>query len=134
MATCAALIGVQLPDNAAEDSFDILPVMLGRAKEPVREFTLHQTISLDLAIRKGKWKYLDHKGSGGNRYEKKDQLKEWIIADTAPDTPGQLYNLDDDPGETVNLVEKSPEIASELKIQLDAYVKSGRSAPKRKSQ
>lgn len=129
MATFAAVLGIELPENAAEDSFDMQPVLLGEADGPVRDFTLHQTISLDLSIRRGNWKYLDHKGSGGNRYEEKDQLKQWFIADTAPDTPGQLYNLDEDPGETVNLVEKNPKIASELKTQLDSFVESGRSAP-----
>ena len=61
MATCATLSGAKLPDNAAEDSFhDILPALLDQATKPIREFTLHQTIKLDLAIRNGNWKYLDH--------------------------------------------------------------------------
>ena len=71
MATCAAMTGATLPDNAAEDSFNILPVLLGKdGGKPVREYTLHQTISLALAIRQGPWKYLDHRGSGGNGYDK----------------------------------------------------------------
>lgn len=54
MATCAALTGATLPSNAAEDSFNILPVFLGKAGgKPIRDFTLHQTNSLALAIRQG---------------------------------------------------------------------------------
>ena len=70
MATCAAVVGASLPNDAAEDSMNMLPVFLGEdGSQPLREFTLHQTISLALAIREGKWKYLDHQGSGGNKYE-----------------------------------------------------------------
>ncbi|MEM9481334.1 MAG: arylsulfatase [Verrucomicrobiota bacterium] len=133
MATCAAIIGTALPHESAEDSFNMLPLLHGEAKEPIREFTLHQTIKLALSIRQGPWKYLDHKGSGGNRYENNKWLKDWIIADNAPDTPGQLYHLGDDPGERKNLVEEHPDIAAKLKTQLDAFVESGRSAPGRHS-
>lgn len=130
MATCAALVDAQLPNDAAEDSFNILPVLLGETKEPVRDFTLHQTISLDLAIRKGDWKYLDHKGSGGNRYEGV-KLKPYALPDAAPDAPGQLYHMTRDPGETNNLYFEHPEIVKALKGQLEQFKKSGRSAPKR---
>ena len=55
MATCAAIVGTPLPCTAAEDSFNLLPVLLGTDEgKPIREFTLHQTISLSLAIREGK--------------------------------------------------------------------------------
>jgi len=127
MATCAAVTGAPLPDNGAEDSFDILPVLLGKdGGKPVREYTLHQTISLALAIRRGPWKYLDHRGSGGNNYDTED-LKPFALADTAPTAPGQLYNLDTDPGETQNLYFKHPEVVQELKTLLDRSKQDGRS-------
>jgi arylsulfatase A-like enzyme len=68
MATCAAIVEAELPYDAAEDSFNFLPVLTGEQVDDqlVREYTLHQTISLALAIRRGSWKYLDHQGSGGN--------------------------------------------------------------------
>jgi arylsulfatase A-like enzyme len=131
MATCAAVAGVELTEDAAEDSFNLLPVLLGEAREPVRRYTLHQTNRLDLAIRRGPWKYLDHKGSGGNDYAR-GPLKDLALPELSPDAPGQLYNLKDDPGETTNLHEKHPEIVKELKAQLDAFRKSGRSAPSRR--
>ena len=131
MATCAAIADVKLPNNAAEDSFNILPILLGEAKEDIREFTLHQTIRLDLAIRSGDWKYLDHKGSGGNRYER-ENLKSLALPDTAPNAPGQLYNLVQDPGETHNLYFEYPEIAKKLKDQIEQFKTSGRSAPTRR--
>ena len=132
MATCAAVVGTRLPNDAAEDSFNFLPVLLGNQadEQPVREYTLHQTISLALAIRRGPWKYLDHEGSGGNNYNK-PKLKRFQLKDTAPGALGQLYNLETDPGETTNLYFERPEIVKELKAQLEAFKASGRSAPER---
>ena len=131
MATCATLSGAKLPDNAAEDSFDILPALLDQATKPIREFTLHQTIKLDLAIRNGDWKYLDHKGSGGNNYERGGEwgLKQFALPNNAPDAPGQLYNLAKDPGETKNLYNEHPDIVKRLKEKLKEFKKSGRSRP-----
>jgi arylsulfatase A len=127
MATCAAMTGAALPANAAEDSFDLLPVLLGKEYGgQARPYTLHQTISLALAIRKGPWKYLDHRGSGGNNYDQ-GELKPFALPDTAPDAPGQLYNLETDPGETVNLYFKHPEIVRELKALLESSKTQGRS-------
>lgn len=132
MATCAAIVGAELPDDAAEDSFDMLPVLLGeQTGEPVREYLLQQTISLALSIREGRWKYLDHKGSGGNRYGADTRLAAYTLPDTDPGAPGQLYDLAADPGETTNLYSEQPEVVRRLKRALDEYVASGRSAPRR---
>ncbi len=132
MATCAAITGTTLPDNAAEDSFNLLPVLLGKdGGKPVRDYTLHQTISLALAIRQGPWKYLDHRGSGGNGYDK-GELQRFALPDAAPTAPGQLYHLATDPGETNNLYFKEPEMMAKLKSLLESSKASGRSAPRRK--
>ena len=132
MATCAAITGATLPDNAAEDSFNLLPVLLGKdGGRPVRDYTLHQTISLALAIRQGPWKYLDHRGSGGNGYDK-GELQRFALPDAAPTAPGQLYHLATDPGETNNLYFKEPEMMAKLKSLLESSKASGRSAPRRK--
>jgi len=74
---------------------------------------------------------LDHGGSGGNHYES-GKLKEFsTITDAAPNAPGQLYDLRNDPGETRNLYFEHPEVVKELKTQLEEVKKSGRSAPAR---
>jgi hypothetical protein len=119
MATCAAISGAALPDHAARDSFNILPVLLGQdGGKPVRPYTLHETISLALAIRKGPWKYLDHPGSGGNDYAQ-PPLKQLPQPATVPHAPGQLYDLTRDPGETDNLYFREPDVVRELKGLLD---------------
>jgi arylsulfatase A len=134
MATCAAIVGAELPNDAAEDSYDLLPVLLGRAgTKSLRQYTLHQTMSLALAIRRGPWKYLDHKGSGGNNYSRDGRwgMKAYALPEKAPDAPGQLYRLDEDPGESTNLYFEHPEIVKELKAKLEEFKVSGRSAPVR---
>jgi arylsulfatase A-like enzyme len=130
MATCAAITQTPLPDNAAEDSFDLLPVLLGKDKgTPVRPYTLQQTWAAKYAIRIGPWKYIDHKGSGGNDYHQWEGLDAYILPDTAPDAPGQLYNLETDPGETTNLYFQHPDRVKRMKSLLDQSIASGRSAP-----
>jgi len=132
LATCAAIVGAELPNDAAEDSYNILPVLRGtQGDKPVRQYLLQQTISLSLSIRRGPWKLLAHKGSGGNDYGRSPVLKPYAIPDTDPDAPGQLYNLDTDPGERFNLYSKHPEIVNELMTHLEQYKASGRSAPAR---
>jgi arylsulfatase A len=134
MATAAAITQAKLPNNSAEDSYNILPALLGQDTKPIRQYTLHQTMSLALAIRKGDWKYLDHKGSGGNNYARPGEwgMKQYTLPEKAPDALGQLYNLKTDPGETTNLYFKHPKIVKTLKAKLEQFKKSGRSAPVRK--
>jgi arylsulfatase A-like enzyme len=133
-ATCADLLGQKLPNDAAEDSFSWWPLMRGElGEQPVRPYTLHQTPRNVLAIRQGDWKYLDHPGSGGNDYSREGAwgLKAYALAAGNEGAPGQLYNLAEDPGETRNLYHEHPEVVTRLKKQLEATVKSGRSAPGR---
>jgi len=130
MSTIAAITGAELPRNAAEDSFNFLPVLDGTATAPVRPYLLTQAFAgkSSLAIRQGHWKYLDHRGSGGNRYDS-GELKPFALPDNAPDAPAQLYDLATDPGETTNLFFEHPSIAAELKALLDQTITHGRSAP-----
>jgi len=132
MATVAAITETKLPNNVAEDSYNILPALLGDS-EPVRQYTLHQTMSLALAIRKGQWKYLDHKGSGGNNYNRGGEwgMKQFALPEKAPSAFGQLYDLETDPGETTNLYLEKPEIVAELKSKLEEFKRTRRSAPNR---
>ena len=133
MATIAEIVGASLPNDAAEDSFSMLPAMLGRdGDQPIRPYVLQQGFygKDRLAIRQGKWKYLAHQGSGGNNYETHAMLKEYYLSDTAPQAPGQLFDLESDPGETCNLSLQHPDIVVNLKSLLEASINEGRSAPK----
>ena len=106
MATCADILGIRLPANAGEDSFSLLPNLLGTAQGPVREATIHQSHTGDLAIRQGPWKLIFLKN--GNR---------------------QLYNLQDDLSETRDLTNTRPEVVARLTKLLQQYIANGRSTP-----
>lgn len=129
MATLAAITGAELPRNAAEDSFNLLPALLGEDRAPIRPYLLTQAFAgaRTLSIRRGPWKFLDHPGSGGNRYENNAELKRFLLPDTAPTAPGQLYNLDTDPGETKNLYAERPQVVKELKTLLEESKANGHS-------
>lgn len=130
MATLAAINGFALPRDAAEDSFNLLPVLEGKSTAPVRPYLLTQAFAgaKTLSIRKGDWKYLDHQGSGGNRYDS-DGLRPFALSETHPKAPGQLYDLANDPGETTNLFSEKPELVKELRDLLEQSKTSGRSRP-----
>jgi arylsulfatase A-like enzyme len=128
-ATLASAAGTVLPDEVAVDSFDLLPAMLGKQAEgkPIRPHLLTQSFQGQFQIRQGNWKYLDHKGSGGNKYE--GDLAPYALPEQEPDAPGQLYDLTKDPGETTNLYFKEEAKRKELQALLKKLTEDGRSAP-----
>ncbi|MDP6545572.1 MAG: sulfatase-like hydrolase/transferase [Phycisphaerae bacterium] len=130
-ATLASVVGYKLPDDAARDSFDMLPAMLGTQdpKKSIRPHLLTQSFRGEFQIRQGKWKYLDHKGSGGNNYAR-GAMKKYALPETEPEAPGQLYDLEKDPGETKNLFVKESARRQQLQMLLKKLKETGRSAPK----
>ena len=130
-ATLASLVGFQLPDDAARDSFDMLPVMVGTQDpdQAIRPHLLTQSFRGEFQIRQGHWKYLDHPGSGGNKYDQ-GVMKKYALPMSEPEAPGQLYDLAVDPGETTNLYFKETEKRKALQALLKELKESGRSAPR----
>ena len=126
-ATTAAIVGAEIPVDAAEDSVNMLPALLGQSSldKPLREAVVHHSSDGVFAIRQGKWKLiLDSLGSGG-----------WPPprgGAPVPGTPGQLYDLEADPGERTNLWDKQKEIVARLTTLLERYQTDGRSVPSRK--
>lgn len=122
MATVPEVVGFKLPDNAAEDSVSILPALLGVAKGPRHEATVYNTYSGSLAIRKGPWKLIFVKGSGGwsQPLPGTDPLR-------LPQV--QLYNLSNDLGESTNVQDQHPDVVKELTALMQSYVDRGRSTP-----
>jgi len=133
MATCAEMLGASLPENAAEDSVSLLPLLRGENR-PVREALVHQGIISDfLVIRRGPWKLDLCAGDGAGC---KVCTEEGVPQDLGEDEaqklgrpPIQLYNMADDPGETRNLQKEHPEVVKELFGLLKKYVEQGRSTP-----
>ena len=130
MATVAAITGAELPHDAAEDSFNLLPALESKATAPIRPYLLTQAFSgaRTLTLRRGNWKYIDHRGSGGNNYDK-GELKPYALPELDPEAPAQLYDVSTDPGETTNLYSKKPELVRELKALLEQSKTTGRSRP-----
>jgi len=131
-ATVASVIGFELPDEVAVDSFDMLPAILGLVDDAdsIRPHLLTQSFRSEFQLRLGDWKYLDHAGSGGNGYDK-GLLEKYALPENVPDAPGQLYDLATDPGETKNLYEELPERRKQLQALLEELTKGdeSRSAP-----
>ncbi|MFK7846526.1 MAG: arylsulfatase [Rhodothermales bacterium] len=118
MATLADIVDVELPANAGEDSYSILPELL--AQEPLttrQDLIMHSSEGM-FAIRKGDWKLIEGLGSGGFTLPK--------FVEPAPGEPaGQLYNLADDLQETTNLYAERPEIVAELTDLLNQHRDQG---------
>ena len=122
MATMADYLGTKLPDSAGIDSVSNFPLWLDPSGPAVREDVVHQSWNGSLAIRKGKFKLEMCPGSGGWSYP--------APGEETPDMPKyQLYNLEDDIGEKVNIIERHPYIAERLKKILAFHVRNGRSTP-----
>jgi len=122
LATFAAIMGDTLPENAGEDSYNILPVLLGQKhKTPLREATVIE----NRVIIQGDWKLIFGSGMGGltRRYATN------INKEQAPKTKGELYNLKDDLSEKRNLYDEHPEIVERLTKLMEKYQRQNRSAP-----
>ncbi|MFO8007853.1 MAG: arylsulfatase [Candidatus Brocadiia bacterium] len=122
-ATAADLLGVGLPEDAAEDSYSILPALLGdESAGPIREATVHHSWDGCFSLRRGPWKMILGLGSGG--------FTEPRHLEPEPDGPeGQLYHMEEDPAETNNLWQDRPEVVAQMKDILQSYRSEGRSAP-----
>jgi arylsulfatase A-like enzyme len=130
MATVAALLDAKLPDNAGEDSYNILPVLLGqKLDKPAREATVHHSGSGQLAIRKGDWVLIDAPTGDDNGRQGEPA---WFKNDRgyqAHSSPGELYDLREDLAERRNLYAEQPDKVRELKSLLEKYKSDGRSTP-----
>tara|TARA_R110001592_G_scaffold757_1_gene4056 strand:- start:3963 stop:5540 length:1578 start_codon:yes stop_codon:yes gene_type:complete len=121
LATIADIVGVKIPDNAAEDSYSLLPLMKDvNSKEGTDRAVIHHSFTGHFAIREGKWKLNMLRGSGGS-------LKPVVMQPKDGEALFELYNLDTDPGETANLYFEHPEIVEKLKKKITSIIQNGRS-------
>ncbi len=89
-----------------------MPELLGETR-PNGEPVIHHSYEGVFAIRQGPWKLVEGRGSGGfsepRHYEPQ-----------AGEPVGQLYNLDEDLSEELNLYLDRPELVKTLTRTLDA--------------
>ena len=122
LATCAEITGATVPQDQGVDSVSFLPALKGEEITSSRQGIVNHSISGHFAYRKGDWKLLLAKGSGGW-----SMPSERSMDAIEGSLEAQLYNLASDPGETTNLYAEKPEIAAELLAQLKKEVANGRS-------
>ncbi len=130
MATVAAIVGLELPDDAAEDSYDMTDALLGGdASSDVREATVHHGSSGWFGIRQGDWVLIDNP-TGDSNGRGRNREPEWfrqqrMVSDH--DQAVELFNLRDDPAQTTNLAASAQERARSMKRLLERYKQEGRS-------
>jgi arylsulfatase A-like enzyme len=132
LATFAALTGQKLPADAAPDSFNVLPALVGLPHDkPGREnFVAHVGGTKGpFAIRQGQWKLIQ---AGGARESYKDAGKT-AKAGKAGKAKGKgaippfLVNLADDLSETKNLAAEHPDKVKELQALFEKLRDAGKS-------
>ncbi|GAB6165876.1 arylsulfatase [Thermostilla marina] len=118
LASFADLLDRPLPDDAAPDSFNVLPALLGQSPKG-REYLVEQAKTL--ALRKGPWKYI--RPSNGPKMNTNTNIE------LGNDPQPQLYNLAEDIGERTNLAEKYEELTRSLGEKLQQDTEAGRTRP-----
>lgn len=107
-ASFASLVGYEIGSSEAIDSRNQLDAWFGR-DDKGREYMIEESVGT-LSLRKGSWKYIMPYDGRGNL--------EWVAEDKdiegGFDFSPQLFDLDTDPGEQINLAAQHPELVSEL--------------------
>ena len=113
MATCAAMLGLTLPPDAGEDSYNMLPALRGqKLGRPIREATVLHSGNGKFAIRQGDWVLIDAR-TGDDNGERGEP--DWFKQERgyAPnDAAGELYDLRNDLAQRDNLYRESPRSSS----------------------
>lgn len=130
MATLTGIAGIELPENAAPDSYNFTPVLKGeKYHSPFREATVHNTYESIWGIRKGDWLFINN-STGGHR-EMPESFKK-LTGYTDFYTDGLLFNMKDDPEQRVNLYEEFPDKIREMDQLLQEYRENGYSVKRSK--
>jgi len=98
IASFASLLNIELEDAQAPDSRNVLPALLGQSNSSYS--LMLEEAKRTVALRDGHWKYIP----------------------TPANIGGQLYNLELDPGEQTNVVEKHAERAKQMNMRLEELV------------
>jgi arylsulfatase A-like enzyme len=109
LATTAELLNVSLPDDAAEDSLSVLPVLLGKPSSDLRNMIFIQGDTKDnaLAVGSGSWKLIESKNSENEKVH-------------------ELYDLSTDQGETNDIAKANPNVVKRMAAALDKARADGR--------
>lgn len=112
-ASFAAMTGVTLPDGAAPDSENLLDAWLGKS-EKGKEYFVTQNIQNFLGITDGEWKFIPRNNAPALNVQTNTEL--------GNSPKDQLFKLNGDRSESVNVIDKNPEVAAKLKKELERIV------------
>ncbi len=120
-ASCAALAGASLPQEACLDSFNLADALLGKKGANGRDHLIQQDNGQggNYGFRVGNWKLLRHDSKRTKNTSLRLQGRQV--------NQYQLFNLKTDPSESTNVINENQEIASQMKKQLEALIAAGRS-------
>lgn len=127
MATLAAGLGYELPDDQAVDSYNLLPLLAGKS-DVGRLSHIHNTFKDAYAMRHGDWLLIDAKTGYHNRGYEGWEKKRDYPADNA--SPVELYHLSEDLGQSKDLASQHPEKVVELQALMKKIREQGYSAPR----
>jgi arylsulfatase A-like enzyme len=146
-ATILELAGAKTPADYRLDGVSLAPVLRGTESGPLRGETFHE-IGYARALKTAKWKYIavrhppaiQRRINAGEKFPgfKKDAPPNPRPYHTANSHLGyhssrynphyfeadQLYDLENDPQEKTNLVDRHPEVVADLKARLSIHLKS----------
>lgn len=120
-ATVAGITGAEIPAGSAEDSYDQLNLLIGRQKSS-RVTLVHNTNPNNYALRHGDWVLIAAKTGGVSK------VPQWFDdanGYTANQHSGELYNLQTDLAQKINLYAEQPEKVRELSAILENVRSTG---------
>lgn len=120
MATCADITGTALPEEAAEDSYSILPLLTNKKAKSAYEYVVHHSINGKFSIRNRKWKLEFTPGSGGWTAPNDKKAREMGLPQL------QLYNMIKDEEETNNVYDQHNRVVRKMTNELKEIVDKGR--------
>ena len=129
MATIADFVGYKLPDDQAEDSHNLAPLLRGDV-DAVRTTHIHNTTNTQYAIRHGDWVLIDAKEGYSKAHDEAEAWEEKHGYPDDDDQPAELFNLVEDIGQRNNLAAEHPERVVELQSLLKQIREQGYSAPR----
>ncbi len=116
MATIASIIGYDLDENDADDSFGFLSLLIDSEAPTIRTSLVHNTRADHYAVRRGDWVLIDAPTGAITK------VPPWFDEANGyrdDPRPAALYNLRDDLAQRQNRVDDHPELVEELRGLLD---------------
>ena len=138
LATFAAVAGARIAATDVSDSLNQLPALVGAPATPIRErLIISPNSPSHLVVRQGRWVYIPAQDEGGFGQKRvgdhcfggaavfaftgqgNGDFVDGTLRDDSP--KAQLYDLENDPGQTTNVYRSHPQVVLELAAILESY-------------